>query len=263
MAESSEQELPPVLELKAEGSPSATARLQVAIGEDRFRLAITVPTEPVPLRTILPVLQGLTNAVVTAAELKVHQSGERISCAAGCGACCRQLVPISPSEAHALQRLVESMPSARRETILARFSKAQQVLLEADMLESLQSPSEEVDEGELASRYFRLGIPCPFLEDESCSIHKDRPLVCREYLVTSPAEECSRPGSENVRCVPLSAKTSWALRAVDWDALPIQSGWVPMVLALKWASTYPEPDSCTGPQWVQNYLTRLAQSPKS
>jgi Fe-S-cluster containining protein len=36
-------------------------------------------------------------------------------------------------------------------------------------------------------------MPCPFLEDESCSIHPDRPLVCREYLVTSPAELCAGP----------------------------------------------------------------------
>ncbi len=44
-----------------------------------------------------------------------------------------------------------------------------------------------------ARRYFHLGIACPFLEDESCSIHADRPISCREYLVTSPAVNCADP----------------------------------------------------------------------
>jgi hypothetical protein len=34
-------------------------------------------------------------------------------------------------------------------------------------------------------RYFLQGVACPFLEAESCGIHPDRPLACREYLVTS------------------------------------------------------------------------------
>ena len=38
----------------------------------------------------------------------------------------------------------------------------------------------------LGREYFQLGIPCPFLEEESCSIYHDRPITCREYLVTSP-----------------------------------------------------------------------------
>lgn len=44
----------------------------------------------------------------------------------------------------------------------------------------------------------------PFLEDDACSIHPHRPSVCREYLVTSPAEHCAELGRKLVKRVPVS-----------------------------------------------------------
>jgi hypothetical protein len=43
---------------------TATANIQLAIGGERFRLEITVPTRPTRPRDLLPVLQGLTDVVV-------------------------------------------------------------------------------------------------------------------------------------------------------------------------------------------------------
>jgi hypothetical protein len=51
------------------------------------------------------------------------------------------------------------------------------------------------------SRYFREGVPCPFLENESCSIYADRPMTCREYHVSTPAELCREIYSAPVRAV--------------------------------------------------------------
>lgn len=39
--------------------------------------------------------------------------------------------------------------------------------------------------------YFALGIPCPFLVDDSCGIHPARPLACREYVVASDPTHCA------------------------------------------------------------------------
>lgn len=260
MVDPSQGDALPTIQLKAEGQPSVTVRLQVNIDGDPLRLAITVPSEPVALRSMLPVLQGFTNAVVALAEEKVQEAGESISCKAGCGACCRQIVPISPSEAHAIRQLVESFAETKQQVVRLRFADAISRLKAAGLLEPLLNPEEQLDEGQMAEDYFRLGIACPFLENESCSIHQDRPLACREYLVTSPAEECSRPGDHNVRCVYVAPKCSWALRAMDWDAQPTKSGWLPLVLALEWAAVYPEPEACSGPQWVQHFFKRLNQA---
>src|SRR5271156_1796035 len=98
-------------------SGHVTATLRLAIGELRIAHPITVPTAPVPATEVLPALQGLVNAVVSAAEV-----GKTISCRKGCGACCRQLVPISCTEGERLLDLIDSLPAERREAVVARFT---------------------------------------------------------------------------------------------------------------------------------------------
>src|SRR5260370_34332825 len=81
---------------------------------------ITVPNASVPAVEIVPALQGLVNAVVEAAE-----AGKAVSCRKGCGACCRQLVPVSRTEGERLLQLVEAMPAERRAALAKRFAAAE------------------------------------------------------------------------------------------------------------------------------------------
>src|SRR5229473_1530469 len=158
-------------------SGHSTATLRLTVGTLRIAHPITVPTASVPAAEIVPALQGLVNAVVEAAE-----AGHTISCRKGCGACCRQLVPVSRTEGERLLQLVKAMPADRREALSARFAAAEAAIDRAGLKER-----GDRSDRELSVAYFAQGIACPFLEDESCSIHPERPLVCREYLVTSTA----------------------------------------------------------------------------
>src|SRR5438445_13337193 len=93
----------PVIRLTAAAADSAatnTADVRMTIAGRPVHLNITVPTGPTPLRDLLPVFHGLANLVVDIAEQDVVRAGEHVSCRAGCGACCRQLVPVSESETH-------------------------------------------------------------------------------------------------------------------------------------------------------------------
>src|SRR4051794_35228986 len=100
----------PVVYLTAAGSgPTTTTDVRLTVAGRQIHLNLTLPTGPAPLRDLLPVFHGLTNLVVDGAEQDVAWTGERVSCRAGCGACCRQMVPISESEAHALRRLVDDL----------------------------------------------------------------------------------------------------------------------------------------------------------
>jgi Fe-S-cluster containining protein len=171
------------------------------------------------------------------------EEGYAISCKAGCGACCRQLVPISELEAHQLKELVGQMPEPRRTVIRKRFADAIQKFEETGLLEKLRDPDSFVDETvrKLGLDYFHTGVACPFLEDESCSIHPDRPLACREYMVTSPAENCSHPTADSVRQIKIPAKVSNAVIRLSQQRegsrfIP----YVPMILALEWAENNPE-----------------------
>jgi hypothetical protein len=113
----------------------------------------------------------------------------------------------------------------------------------------------------LGLRYFQLGLACPFLEDESCSIHANRPVACREYLVTSPAEACAQPAGGAVRDVPLPANVGRAARAMDQQASGSTAGWVPLIFALEWAEAHPdEPAPRPGPVLLQELFARLLEA---
>ncbi len=227
-------------------SAHSTATLRLTVGDLRIVHPITVPSTPVPAADVVPALQGLVNAVVEAAEM-----GKAISCRKGCGACCRQLVPVSRTEGERLLQLVEAMPDERRETLKARFAAAE-AAIEAAGLKERQGRSDR----ELSTAYFALGVPCPFLEDESCSIHPERPLVCREYLVTSPAELCAGPKQEGVTPVAVP-KVSMAARGLQDE----KDDWVPLAMLMAWARTRPRKAvKRTGPEWVQRFLTRMSSA---
>src|SRR5438046_326137 len=93
---------------------SATVNLEATIGACELKMSVTVPAGPTRLDDLVPLLQILSDNVVAAAEREGEQQGKCVSCRKGCGACCRQLVPISPVEARDVARLVEEMPAPRR-----------------------------------------------------------------------------------------------------------------------------------------------------
>jgi hypothetical protein len=124
------------------------------------------------------------------------------------------------------------MPEPWRATIRQRFDAAVQKA--GDLVERMPTGTAE-ERVALSHAYFKLGIACPFLDDESCSIHPDRPMVCREYLVSSPAENCRDPRPDNTDQVALEAKPMPALVEVE------AGGWVPLILALRFRGENPEP----------------------
>ena len=158
-----------------------------------------MPAGPTRLRQLLPLVQSFADAVVEGAAKGAEEQGLKISCKKGCGACCRQAVPISEVEARRIRDVVNELPEPRRSQVRARFAEARRRLAEAGLLDDLLHPGDWALRGNasFSLKYFYLGIPCPFLEEESCSIYADRPLTCREYLVTTPAENCARLGPES------------------------------------------------------------------
>jgi Fe-S-cluster containining protein len=241
--------------------PSVTASIKLSVGDYQLDAQVTVPTKPTPLRLMLPVVHALANAVVDVAVKAVEQEGKAVSCKKGCGACCRQLVPIAEIEARRIRDLVNDLPEPRRSEVRRRFADGQQRLEAAGLWQELRD-RQQWGEGEskhLGLDYFAQGVACPFLEEESCSIHPERPVSCREYLVTSPAANCSTPSAETVRMVPLPAKVWTALARLD--APPAGAKfirWVPLIQSLEWADAHPEePAERPGPDWLREFFDHL------
>lgn len=252
------------------GAPSLTegttdevsANIEMKILSKRISLQLTVSPGMTSARELLPIAHGLTQMASDIASSESEANGKPVSCRAGCGACCRQLVPITQPEAHQLRALVGAMPQARQIEIQQRFDAALSRLQDVNMLEKLRSAElwSEVNPVEFAGEYFRLGIACPFLENESCSIHDARPMTCRSFSVTSPAEHCRNPTPDNIVMLqhplprPLEAFGRAIVGAPEGTATP----WVPLVLALDYARSVPEPSpEYTGPQLLRAVLEAM------
>lgn len=225
-----------------------------------IQATVSIPREDLRMTDLLPILFGFSNALVTLAEDVAREAGKPVSCRAGCGACCRQLVPVSEPEALYLAELVQALPPGRAFQVRERFRTALEAL-GAGLLGRLRDAGslKTLDQRrELGLEYFRAGVPCPFLENESCSIYEQRPLSCREYLVSSPADNCRHPSAETIAMVPVPAKLSELLYCFGDGVGNDRTRWVPLVLALEWAEAHQaEPPRWPAPKLFQSFLRRV------
>jgi Fe-S-cluster containining protein len=235
-----------------------TAKAQLNISGRRVQLEMSVPKGPTTPRRMLPLYRSVAGSLIDTVVEAAAAEGLSVSCKKGCGACCRQLVPISEVEAHHLSKLVSDMPEPRRSKVRARFESTRQQMQEAGLLEKLLEPESITDEEfrPLGLEYFAQGVACPFLEDESCSIHKERPIVCREYLAVSPPENCATLTAGSVKCLNMPAKVSNAIRGIGKDGG--EPSWVPLILALDWAAQNHQDEHLrSGKELVAELFNRL------
>lgn len=216
--------------------------ISLKVRGEPVEFAVRVPKGSVGVPQMLPVLRQMTDTLVEAMTRRAARDGENVSCRAGCGACCKQMVPIAPSEALALRGVVEQMPEARRTEVLARFADAVDRLEAASLAAPLRRAEARVGRSlrELGLAYFALGIECPFLEEGSCSVYPDRPLACREYLVSTPAAHCAQPTPETVKTIPMPARLSNGLLQIDGVGAAEASTFVVLTLAIEYAEAHPE-----------------------
>jgi Fe-S-cluster containining protein len=222
----------------------ATVRVELRVLGEPVSAEVPAPDGPVRLDSVLPLLRQLDDRIVELAARRAEaERGEPVSCRKGCSACCRaQPVPVTPPEAYALARLVEGLPEPRRTAVRERFAANARRLDEAGLKEFfLGRDREEVTADEargVARRYLGLGLACPFLEDDACGIYPDRPFVCRQYLVTSPAEWCRNPLDNPVRPVPTAARFGHAALELSDKYLGPPRYTVPLALALEYAERH-------------------------
>lgn len=186
------------------------------------------------MNPLMTSLQQLTQEQVEEAVGRLPAT-ESVSCCAGCGACCKQMVPISLSEAEFLAtEVLPQLSPEHRQRVEERIREAERTLAEVGMIARLEELAKDADPEErqkVGICYMLLRISCPFLEEDSCSIHPVRPLACREYLVTSDPAHCVNPMEGGVKQVPMPHKGSNAL--IRMDAVTTSTpGWMPMILAL-------------------------------
>jgi len=253
-----------LLELRLGMSSGGPVRIEVPTSNGPLRAALPVPPRPLRLAELAFGVLELSSKLIDIEAKRSEHEGASISCKKGCGACCRQLVPLSPAEAWLVADVVASMPSAKQGEVRAAFVTSLKQLAESplrQLFEGVELRPEDVLPTSIA--YFELGIACPFLVDESCSIHAQRPSICREYLVTSPAQNCAVLGRAAIDRVPLHVRVSEALSRVSARMLAKPPEVVPLQFALVWAEEHREEGQRTfDPRTLLTTLAEELAKPK-
>jgi Fe-S-cluster containining protein len=246
---------------------AATVKTSFAlpVGGAFLRGTVQVPAGRTTLTQMLPVIQNFENAIIGRVTEEAENAGKPISCRAGCGACCRQLVPVNIFEAEALTNWIQSLPEQQQAALAQRFHSALSALRDAGVIDKILA-SEHVVEADpvtqLAIDYFHAAVACPFLENESCSIHPIRPLACREYLVVSSPELCKDPSINDVTGLNLPVKLSRVLHAFGRELTLEPRGWIPLVFLLAWGRGGQRPGELvagTGEEVLQKFLEKVAE----
>lgn len=208
---------------------------------------VTIPDEPMRISELIPLLHHLTNQAVAQAIQHACRDGHTLSCQAGCGICCHQLVPVNQAEAFFLVEKLLSMPLKKRRTPLERFERNHETLRSSGLLNEIGNLGDSQNNDAVSRKYFNLGLPCPFLENQSCAIHEWRPVACREYNVTSPPEHCADPFSSTVTTVPFYRIVSRGINRLCAEIAGLPSGSVPMPLLFDYFDKYRETSQKTYP----------------
>ncbi|MDC0746999.1 YkgJ family cysteine cluster protein [Polyangium mundeleinium] len=209
--------------------------------EGTLRANLAIPAEPMRLADLSRLVMPLDDQIVALGVKRHLPTLGAISCKKGCDSCCYQLVPISPPEAFMIHDLVAAMPEARQEEVLTRVVDAEAALESFGLDEASFSGMANDDAlRKLLIEWHHQSVACPFLENGACTAYTSRPSGCREYLVTSPAENCTKLGEAVVRRMPVSIRMSLALSRVAARLLGGEPTIFPLTLAIGWAEAHEE-----------------------
>jgi Fe-S-cluster containining protein len=230
-------------------------RFEVALNTPAGRLttAIDVPTGFIPIASIIPLTRRLGEEAAQLEIQRANETGQTISCQIGCAACCRMLVPLSAPEAFTLRDYVGQLPVDRQTLLLDRLRDTKDRLIREGLWSQLNdtaeastmAPDEELES--INRSYYALRVPCPYLENELCSIYEARPAACRELLVISPAELCQDQVQNSVEPLPVSMRMS-SILGLAWGTLTDSPPrLIPLPMALEWAERHEEESRRTWP----------------
>ena len=116
-----------------------TVELPVPDGVIRGKVAITAGQ--MHLSGLVRTAYALTDAMVARANNLEIENGHTISCQAGCGACCRHMVPVSPPEAFYLMDYIDSLEASPKSAVLKRFDSIVETLMRYELIDELLEPA--------------------------------------------------------------------------------------------------------------------------
>lgn len=190
-------------------------------------------------------LRGRAEARLTERIRALPQEGAEITCSAGCSACCRQLVVVSPLEAHALAEFVAARPEQSERWAEAHASWESRMEANPELSARLDGFVESegyvsgAEGGALELDYWKAQLPCPFLLDDRCSVYAVRPFACREHHAISDPLVCAEDPDQ---VTPADTRLEFRAVAnyVGNACFSLPDRLIPLPMALDYAGAHPE-----------------------
>jgi Fe-S-cluster containining protein len=148
--------------------------------------------------------------------------GQPVRCASGCAACCKYAAAISLAEAFAINDRINNLFLPFRAPLLKTMTMAARKILgnpppQAGASTEFKDPGESQSSNRLlniSQWYSGMDLTCPWIENKTCSMYADRPLVCREFMVTSAPACCSPTSLKTKTIVDLPIRTAEVLTEI-------------------------------------------------
>jgi Fe-S-cluster containining protein len=179
------------------GPNAGTINLDLDILDEHLHFRIGVGDERVALADIVPVAHQISARIAEVVIARNRREGIDIACRKGCGHCCHShLVPLAVPEAFRLTEYMYSRPRDLRDAMLRLCLRAARDILNEEPPEFIV-PRAETDSNDssgflsdLSKWYVGLGVSCPFLSENICTIYENRPSACRDYFVYGGSNAC-------------------------------------------------------------------------
>lgn len=236
------------------GSGTAIIGLELDIAGERVSFRIGVSEGQARLADIVPPARALSTKLVLAVLEKLRRDEELVPCCEGCSACCSYLTPLSVPEVFRLRQEILAMPTERGKKVFESCLDAAKKILdnrpEDSGVNELTEENGQIQVSGLGKWYAGLKQSCPFLSDGLCTVYEQRPIACREHMITGSASLCEAEwtdGSEVVR-MPVSVLEALAQLTAELEQSSIEAVMLP--LALPWACENIERDERRWPATV-------------
>ncbi len=248
---------------------AATAfNLELDIPGDPACFSIMVADKPARLSDIVPLARDLSNSLALTMIQRLGARGDCVPCRKGCSACCNYLVPMSVPEAFRLAEELSAIPASEGQPLIKSSIETAGKIL--DNMPTDFDLSGSADENGLRSEevgdwYAGLGLPCPFLSDGLCLRYEQRPIACREHLVTGSATLCDLASTEQAEGVkmPVSVLECLGRLTAELEQSDVEAVMLP--LALPWAQENIERAGRTwpAPTMVERFIEILQTTAKT
>ena len=143
--------------------------LKSGITAKNYKFEQEIPKRPNPLK-LSKWLSKDIEEVEKQIDLIEEEFKVKCTCEKGCSACCRQLIALSMSECLAIKPYIENLSKDEKDELKRK------VLEQCNILEENNITNKELNivrnEKVLQDKYFKLGIPCVFLDEEKSSVLK-------------------------------------------------------------------------------------------